>query len=83
MAVAKEHSAVERERTIESKLKALETQMENFKQAKSQLVATLEIEKAKTEAVQEELDRYMQAHLQLVTVIVDIISNWTYIYTQC
>ena len=83
MAVAKEHSAVERERTTESKLKALETQMENFKQAKLQLVATLEIEKAKTEAVQEELDRYMQAHLQLVTVIVDIISNWTYIYTQC
>ena len=58
MAVAKEHSAVEREHTIESKLKALEAQMENFKQAKSQLVATLEIEKAKTEAVQEELDRY-------------------------
>ena len=57
MAVGREHAAVERERTIESKLKTLEAQMESFKQAKSQLVATLEIEKAKTEAVQEELDR--------------------------
>ena len=59
MAVAREHAAVERERTIESKLKTLEAQMESLKQAKSQLVATLEIEKAKTEAVQEELDRYI------------------------
>ena len=58
MAIAREHSAVERERTIESKLKAIETQMEGLKQAKSQLVAALEMEKAKVEAVQEELDRY-------------------------
>ena len=58
MAIAREHSAVERERTMESKLKGIETQMESFKQAKSQLVAALEMEKAKAEAVQEELDRY-------------------------
>ena len=57
MAIAREHSAVERERTMESKLKGIETQMESFKQAKSQLVAALEMEKAKAEAVQEELDR--------------------------
>ena len=85
MAVAREHATVERVRTIESKLKTLEAQMVSFKQVKSQLVATLEIEKAKTEAVQEELDRYIlkiyeQAHLQLVTVTVDFIINWVDIY---
>jgi len=57
MAIAREHAAVEKERTMESKLKGLETQMENFKQAKSQLVAALEMEKAKAEAVQDEFDR--------------------------
>ena len=56
-AIAREHAAVERERVMESKLKGIETQMETFKQAKSQLVAALEMEKAKAEAVQEELDR--------------------------
>ena len=58
MAIAREHSAVEREHTMESKLKGIETQMESFRQAKSQLVAALEMEKAKPEGVQEELDRY-------------------------
>ena len=58
MAIAREHTAAEKERTMESKLKGIETQIDSFKQAKSQLVAALEMEKAKAEAVQEELDRY-------------------------
>ena len=57
MAVAREHAALEKEHVIQSKQTGLETQLTNTKQAKAQLLATLEMEKARAEAVQEELER--------------------------
>ena len=63
---------------MESKLKSLEKHMESLKQSKSQLVATLEMEKAKAEAVQEELDRYKNLikhtcnYVSIVTVDISI-----------
>ena len=50
--------------------------MESLKQAKSQLVAALEMEKAKAETVQEELDRYkMYLNAPAATFIV-IVYNY-------
>ena len=57
MAVAREHAALEKEHVLQSKQTGLETQLSSIKQAKAQLLATLEMEKAKAEAVQEELER--------------------------
>jgi len=57
MAIAREHAALEKEHVIQSKQTGLETQLGNIKQAKAQLLATLEMEKAKAEAVQDELER--------------------------
>ena len=57
MAVAREHAALEKEHVIQSKQTGLEVQLTSIKQAKAQLLATLEMEKAKAEAVQEELER--------------------------
>ena len=82
MAIAREHSAVEREHTMESKLKGIETQMESFRQAKSQLVAALEMEKAKAEGVQEELDRYKMCFTNVMLYLQHHVVLYLHYYTS-
>ena len=49
----KERNAVEKELTLQSRVSALETQLGSLKQEKSQLLATLELERAKLETLEE------------------------------
>ena len=53
----KERSAVEKEMTLQSRVRALETQLSNTKQEKSQLLATLELERAKLQTLEESQHR--------------------------
>ena len=56
-AVEKERSAVEKELTLQSRVGALETQVTNLRQEKSQLLVTLELERAKLESLEETQQR--------------------------
>ena len=53
----KERSAVEKEMTLKSRVSALETQLSNIRQEKSQLLATVELERAKLETLEESQHR--------------------------
>ena len=53
IALDKERSAVEREMTMKSRVNALENQLSNVRQEKSQLQATVELERAKLETLEE------------------------------
>ena len=55
----KERSAVEKELTLRSRVRTLETQLSGTKQEKSQLLATLnELERAKLQTLEESQQRY-------------------------
>ena len=54
----KERSAVEKELTLRSRVGTLETQLSGTKQEKSQLLATLELERAKLQTLEESQQRY-------------------------
>lgn len=54
----KERSAVEKEMSLQSRVKTLETQLSGTKQEKSQLLATLELERAKLQTLEESQQRY-------------------------
>ena len=53
----KERSAVEKEMTLQSRVRVLETQLSSTKQEKSQLLATLELERAKLQTLEESQHR--------------------------
>ena len=54
----KERSAVEKELTSQSRVRNLETQLSSTKQEKSQLLASLELERAKLQTLEENQHRY-------------------------
>ena len=54
----KERSAVEKELTLQLRVRTLEPQISGTKQEKSQLLATLELEKAKLQTLEESQQRY-------------------------
>ena len=54
----KERSAVKKELTLHSRVRTLETQLSGTKQEKSQLLATLELERAKLQTLEESQQRY-------------------------
>lgn len=54
----KERSAVEKEMTFRSKIGTMESQLSNLRQEKSQLLATVELERAKLETLEESQHRY-------------------------
>ena len=54
----KEQSAVEKELTLRSRVRTLETQLSGTKQEKSQLLETLELERAKLQTLKESQQRY-------------------------
>ena len=49
----KERSAVEKHLTLQSRVGAMETQLVSLRQEKSQLLATLELERAKLETMED------------------------------
>ena len=49
----KERSAVEKEMTLQSKVNVLESQLGNLRQEKSQLLASVELAKAKLQTLEE------------------------------
>ena len=49
----KERGAVEKYLTLQSRVGAMETQLGSLRQEKSQLLATLELERAKLETLEE------------------------------
>ena len=49
----KERGAVEKYLTLQSRVSAMETQLGSLRQEKSQLLATLELERAKLETLEE------------------------------
>ena len=53
VAVEKERSATERTMTLESRVTVLENQTASLRQEKSRLTASLELEKAKAETLEE------------------------------
>ena len=53
----KERSAVEKEMTLQSRVRSLEGQLSGTKQEKSQLLATLELERAKLQTLEESQHR--------------------------
>ena len=53
----KERSATEKEMTLKSRVSALETQLSTVRQEKSQLLATVELERAKLETLEESQHR--------------------------
>ena len=57
VALEKERSAVEKHLTLKSRVGALETQLSSIKQEKSQLLATVELERAKLETLEESQHR--------------------------
>ena len=57
VALEKERSAVEKHLTLKSRVGALETQLSSTKQEKSQLLATVELERAKLETIEESQHR--------------------------
>jgi hypothetical protein len=57
IALEKERSAVEQHMILKSKVGALETQLSNVRQEKSQLLATVELERAKLETLEESQHR--------------------------
>ena len=57
VALDKERSAAEKELTLRSRVAALETQLSNVRQEKSQLLATVELERAKLETLEESQHR--------------------------
>ena len=61
----KERSAVEKEMTLQSRVRALEGQLSGTKQEKSQLLATLELERAKLQTLEESQHRYICPGLSL------------------
>ena len=54
----KERSVVEKEMCLQSRVKTLESQLSGTKQEKSQLLATLELERAKLQTLEESQQRY-------------------------
>lgn len=57
----KERSAVEKELTLKSRVSGLETQLSNVRQEKSQLLATVELERAKLETLEESQHRRVES----------------------
>ena len=55
----KERSAVEKEMTLQSRVRTLESQLSGTKQEKSQLLASLELERAKLQTLEENQNRYV------------------------
>ena len=53
LAVERERTAVEKEMRLQSRVNALETQLSGIRQEKSQLLATVELERAKLETLEE------------------------------
>ena len=64
-AVEKERNAVEKELTFQARVSALETQLTSLRQERSQLLASLELERAKLETLEEGQQRYIHFHLQV------------------
>ena len=56
-AVEKERSAVERDMTLQSRVVGLEGQLSALRQERSQLVASLEMEKTKLQTLEETYQR--------------------------
>ena len=52
-ATEKERSAVEKELTLQSRIGTLDAQLSSLRQEKSQLLASLELERAKLETLEE------------------------------
>ena len=67
--VEKERSSTEKAMTLQSRVSALEKQIASLRQDKSRLTASLELEKAKAETLEESQLRYTLEHLQYVTDI--------------
>ena len=61
----KKQSVVEKEMTLQSRVRALEGQLSGIKQEKSQLLATLELERAKLQTLEESQHRYICPGLSL------------------
>lgn len=59
VALEKERSAVEQHMILKSRVGALESQLSSVKQEKSQLLATVELERAKLETLEESQHRYV------------------------
>ncbi len=68
----KERSATEKELTLRSRVAALETQLSNVRQEKSQLLATVELERAKLETLEESQHRYIDS-----TFFLSIVCSWS------
>lgn len=60
VALEKERSTMEKHMTLKSRVGALEAQLSSVKQEKSQLLATVELERAKLETLEESQHRYVQ-----------------------
>lgn len=65
VALEKERSAVEQHMTLKSRVGALETQLSGVKQERSQLLATVELERAKLETLEEGQHRYILCRVGL------------------
>ena len=61
----KKQSAVEKEMTLQSRVRVLEGQLSGIKHEKSQLLATLELERAKLQTLEESQHRYICPCLSL------------------
>ena len=57
VAAEKERSATEKAMTLQARVKVLENQTASLRQEKSRLMASLELEKAKTETLEETQQR--------------------------
>ena len=60
--VEKERSSTEKAMTLQSRVSALEKQIALLRQDKSRLTASLELEKAKAETLEESQQRYIHVH---------------------
>ena len=59
LAVEKERSASEKEVTLQSRVTALESQLAALRQERAQLLASLELERAKLESLEEGQQRWV------------------------
>ena len=66
LALEKERSASEKEATLQSRVTALENQLAALRQERAQLLASLELERAKLETLEEGQQRWVPvpAHSQ-------------------
>lgn len=74
MAVEKERGSTEKMMTLQSRVTALEKQTTSLRQDKSRLTASLELEKAKVETLEESQQRYHNVVLFKVAYIHPLIS---------